>query len=381
MNKQELLEELKNIKETTEKNHPGYVVKDVIHYNKKVKMVNEDGNIEDFDLTVVLIKNAESNEGYKLYYLDGKEVPIIELLKNRELLNSIQRVIDETKENQSKPEEEQDEELKKESLKELELEKEKETEEKSEEQESEEDKETILTSDTAGATSLEQQIDRRSLRDLIGLEPDDTYIKPISASEAKRKYGININTKEGIEIIKKDGRSRLAGEDIFRQDVQEGNNSFDRDLNLEVDGSLEYKSNTTSLELVNMPNHYISMGYDELSTKKEIKFSKRSGREGHREPEKELLKQGASEYQDPDQRNMLRRNEEGIGEGDEIRKRQQALEEAGANNDRVENIDNYNDNDIYFIDPDEKIEDTDVTWRDLANKLRIQRRRWYSKSI
>ena len=208
-----------------------------------------------------------------------------------------------------------------------------------------------------------------------------TYIKPISASEAKRKYGININTKEGIEIIKKDGTSRLAGEDIFRQDVQEGNNSFDRDLNLEVDGKLEYKSNTTSLELVNMPNHYISMGYDELSTKKEIKFSKRSGRDGHREPEKELLKEGASEYQDPDQRNMLRRNEEGIGEGDEIRKRQQALEEAGDNNDRVENIDNYKENDIYFIDPDEKIEDTDVTWRDLANKLRIQRRRWHSKSI
>ena len=341
-------------------------------------MVNEDGNIEEFDLTVVLIKNIESNEGYQLYYLNGREIPIIEFLKDRELLNKIQLLIEETQKDEAKPEEEQDEKLKKESLRELE---ENEKEEKPEEQENREDEETTLTSDTAGATSLDQQIDRRSLRDLIGLEPNDTYIKPISASEAKRKYGININTKEGIEIIKKDGTSRLAGEDIFRQDVQEGNNSFDRDLNLEVDGSLEYKSNTTSLELVNMPNHYISMGYDDLSTKKEIKFSKRSGRDGHIEPEKELLKQGASEYQDPDQRNMLRRNEEGIGEGDEIRKRQQALEEAGDNNDRVENIDNYKENDIYFIDPDEKIEDTDVTWRDLANKLRIQRRRWHSKSI
>lgn len=369
MNREDIIEELRNIKETTQRNHPGYIVKDVVHYNKKVETTNEEGKVEEFDLTVVLVKNAETNEEYQLYYLNGRETPIIEFLKDRQLLNNIQEVIDDTKENEDKPEEEQDKELKKECLEELEKEEEKE--ENSEEKENVEDKETTLTSDTAGATSLDQQIDRRSLRNLIGLEPDDAYIKPISASEAKTKYGININTKEGIEIIKKDGTSRLAGEDIFRQDVQEGNNSFDRDLNIEVDGDLEYKSNTTSLELVNMPGHYISMGYDELSTKKEIKFSKRSGRDGHREPEKELLKKGASEYQDPDQRNMLRRNEEGIGEGDEIRKRQQALEEAGDNNDRVENIDNDKSNDIYTVDPDEKIEDTDVTWREFANKLRI----------
>lgn len=373
MNNKELLEELKNIKETSERNHPGYLVRDVEHYNKKVEMINEDGKVQEYDLIVVLIKNAETNEGYRLYYLDGKEVPLIELLKNRALLQKIQEVEEETKENEEKPKEEQDEKLKKESLKELEAEKEKdiEEEEKFEEQENGEEKETILTSDTAGATSLEQQIDRRSLRDLMGLEPDDAYIKPISASETKSKYGVNINTKEGIEIIKKDGTSRLAGKNIFRQDVQEGNNAFNRDLNIEVDGSLEYKSNTTSLELVNMPGHYISMGYDEGSNRKEIKFSKRSGRDGHREPEKELLKKGASEYQDPDQRNMLRRNEEGIGEGDEIRERQQAIEETGSDSNRVENIDNNASNDIYSIDPDEKIEGTDVTWREFANKLRI----------
>ena len=174
----------------------------------------------------------------------------------------------------------------------------------------------------------------------------------------------------------------MAGKEIVKQDTQEGNNSSDRDLNIEVNGDLEYKSNTTSLELVNMPGHFISMGYDKRSTKKEIKFSKRSGRNGHREPEEELLKKGASEYQDPDQRNMLRRNEEGIGEGDLIVKRQQAIDENGNNNGRVENIDNNDNNDVlYCADPDEIIEDTDITWRDLANKLRIQRRRWYSKSI
>ena len=102
MNREDILEELKKIKETTEKNHPGYLVRDVEHYDKKVEMINEDRKVQEHDLVVVLIQNAETNEGYKLYYLDGKEVPLIELLKNRTLLEKIQKVEEETKDNEEK---------------------------------------------------------------------------------------------------------------------------------------------------------------------------------------------------------------------------------------------------------------------------------------
>ena len=376
--KEEILEKLNSVKEIAqsyfkENNFENYNVKNVIHYNKKVELINkETGQKEEFSLYAVIAENNDLEKGgdpvFELEYLEDKEgniVTISDLIQEYEGFENIKDVVDKTKENEEKLEEEQDEELKKDSLEELELEKEQEDKEKDEEEKVEEKK---LTSDTAGATSLDQEVDRRTLRNLIGLDGDDAYIKPISASEVKSKYGVNINTKEGIEIIKQDGTSRLAGENIFKQDAQEGNNSFDRDLNVKVDGSVEYESNTTSLELVNMPNHFLEMGYDYLTTKKEIKFSKRSGREGHKEPEKELLKEGASEYIDPDQRNMRRRNEEGIGEPDEIVERYEAEKEAGCDEVRVEDIDNYENNDTNHVNPDDKIEGTDVTWRQFANQ-------------
>lgn len=380
MNKEKelILEKLRNIKQTAESyfkenNFENYAVKNVIHYNRKVELINkETGKKEEFDLYAVIAENTNPEMGgddiFELEYLEDKEgniVTISDLIQEYEGFANIKDVVDKTKENEEKPEEEQDKELKKDTLEELEEEKEQEEKNESKEEKVEEKK---LTSDKAGATSLDQEVDRRTLRNLIGLDGDDAYIKPISASQVKSKYGVNINTKEGIEIIKQDGTSRLAGEDIFKQDSQEGNNSFNRDLNMKVDGSVEYESNTTSLELANMPNHYISIGYDDMTTKREIKFSKRSGREGHREPEKELLKEGASEYIDPDQRNMRRRNEEGIGEPDEIVERYEAEKEAGCDDIRVEDVDNYENNDTLHIDPDEKIEGTDITWRQFANK-------------
>lgn len=377
--KEEMLEKLRNVKQTAEQylaenNFENYIVKNVVRYNKEVELTKKDSENKDvkkFHLYVVELENIDSElEGddilTELEYLedeDGNLYTISDLIKEYEGFENIKDVVEKTKENEEKSEEEQDKELKKDSLEELEEEKRK---EEKDENEKEID-EKKLTADKSGATSLNQEVDRRTLRNIIGLEGDDEYIKPISASETKRKYGVTINTKEGIEIIKKDGTSRLAGEDIFKQDVQEGNNSFDKDLNMEVNGDLTYKSNTTSLELVNMPNHYISIGYDDLTTNKEIKFSKRSGREGQKEPEKELLKQGASEYIEPDQRNMRRRNEEGIGEPDEILERYNAEKEIGCDEIKVEDVDNYESNNTNHINPDDKIEGTDITWREFAN--------------
>ena len=136
MNKEreESLEKLRSIKQTAEidlkTNHHGYenyIVKNVVHYNKKVELINkETKQIEMFDLCVVEIEDPDKKITMQMYYINEEEVDFSELLMKYESPVPIKDVVDKTKENEEKPEEEQDEELKKESLEELEAEKEKE---------------------------------------------------------------------------------------------------------------------------------------------------------------------------------------------------------------------------------------------------------------
>lgn len=382
--KEKILEELKvkrsNLQERVPQN---IVIQNIkllgaIQLNEVEKDKNQEG-LKTAKLYLVEEYNKETDEIMLKYYADdefigidnkGEFIPTGLAREKYDNIDSIKDVLEnlEEKEEIQKGAAEKEKTQEIYDLNELEVEKEQEEKGISKNEDKEEIEERKLTADKSGATSLDQEVDRRTLRNLMDLEEDDAYIKPISASLAKEKYGVNVNSKDALEIIKNNGESRLADSSVVKQDVQEGNNSFNKDLNMKVDGSVEYESNTTSFELANMPNHYISIGYDDMTTKKEIKFSKRSGREGHREPEKELLKEGASEYIDPDQRNMRRRNEEGIGEPDEIVERYEAEKEAGCEDIRVEDVDNYENNDTFHIDPDDKIEGTDITWRQFANK-------------
>lgn len=128
MKKEEIIEKLKDVKKTAQKdikkNHPGYencTIKDVIHYNKEVELVKrKSGKIEKFDLCVALAEDPETGDIWEMYYLDGEEVDFTELMKEYESATPIKDVIDETEANKDKPEEEQDKELKEESLNELE---------------------------------------------------------------------------------------------------------------------------------------------------------------------------------------------------------------------------------------------------------------------
>ena len=266
MDNKELLEELKNIKETTERNHPGYLVRDVEHYAKKVEILNEDGTVEAFDLIVVLIKNAETNEGYRLYYLDGKEVPLIELLKNRALLQKIQEVEEETKENEEKPEKEQDDELKKESLKELEAEKEKDIEEKEKSEdtkkvrkdETEKEKDTprnkrkpshVIESINPDKAKMDYW---QTIKQAFGLPTQVAtlaFAYPVS-SEDKVDYA-NIT----IYMLDKDGYiiDDLKIDDYFEFDTSTGNNPMkDETVRLEEDennGKVQTEDNRTMIRL------------------------------------------------------------------------------------------------------------------------------------
>lgn len=146
--KEEILEKLRNVKQTAEgyfkaNNFENYAVKNVIHYNKKVELVNKETNKkEKFDLYAVIAENTNPEMGgddiFELEYLEDKEgniFTISDLIREYEGFESIKDVVDKTKENEAKPEKEQNKELKKDSLEELEEEKEQEKDEKKEDKE------------------------------------------------------------------------------------------------------------------------------------------------------------------------------------------------------------------------------------------------------
>lgn len=133
MNKEktEKLEKLQEIKLKAEtdlkNNHIGYencIVKNVIHYNKKVELINKQTKQkEEFDLCVAVVEDPETKRITNMYYLNGEEVDFTELLMQYESPEPIKDVVDKTKENEEKAEKEQDKELVKDDLNELENEK------------------------------------------------------------------------------------------------------------------------------------------------------------------------------------------------------------------------------------------------------------------
>lgn len=370
--REEILEKLNYIKRKAENdlknNHPGYenyVIKTVIHYNKKIELTNrQTKEKEKFDLCIAKAQDPETKEIIDIYYLNDEEVDISELMIEYESPEPIKDVVDKTRENDQRPSKQKDKQYEKQDLEELE----KETNEKEEKNE----KEPTFRTDTSGATSLDQMIDGVTLRNLLNLDGEYEYIKPVNATQLN-KFGAQISSQQGIVAIKNNGECKILSEDVIRADRQEGNNSFDKDLNIGNDGNVEYKSNTTSYQIVNRPNYYISVSYDsgenEIgTTNKEIKISKRSGREGEEEVEFELQKKGAAEYEESDARKLRQENEDGIGKSDEIIKKQEKHEKNGCENDRVENIDNYENNNIHeHINENDLIPGTDTTWKEFAN--------------
>lgn len=386
--KEEMLEKLRNVKQTSESylkenNFENYVVKNVIHYNKKVQLVNKETNKkEEFDLYAVIAENTNSEkDGEKIFELEylankkGKIFTISDLIKEYEGFENIKDVVDKTKKNEEKPEKEQDKNLEIDDLKELEAEKKQEEKDKTKNTEKKQDekdpKVPKFKTDKSGATSLDQMIDGVTLRNILKLDSNYECIKPVNASQVKG-FTEKISNKDAVIAIKKNGECTILDDSVIRPDRQEGNNSFDRDLNIENDGNVKYKSNTSSYQIANRPNYYISIGYDEESSKKEIKISKRSGREGDREVEFELQKYGDSAYVDSDARKLRQENEDGIEKSEKIVDKQRQHEEVGCENDRVENIDNYEDNNIHEhieITKDSIVPGKDITIEEWSEEL------------
>ena len=261
MNKQkeERLEELREIKGATERNHPGYLVTDVVHYNEKVKLINEEGEIEEFDLTIALIQNAETEEEYKLYYLNGREVPIIELLKNRELLDRIEEIVDETQINEDKAEEEQDEKPKKESLVELEAEKEREECAEVIEEDTENIKtvaEIVQDEDTKKLESMNhlQEIDAdtkvnyyKDMEKALGLKGVQKFVIVYSEDAVQLSESNERNSSRYSMIAVMDDGSMINLDDRLEEVRSEGTNSVEGRIQTDADEQTRVENNPASM--------------------------------------------------------------------------------------------------------------------------------------
>ena len=218
-------------------------------------------------------------------------------------------------------------------------------------------------------TDLNQVIKGEALRNLLGLSGEYVKIAIVSSSQANQYVSTeNQNSnKDSFVAIKANGECTVLGKNIIRPDEQEGENTTDRDLTINHDGTVDYKQNTSSYKIMNKPGFYLTVGYDE-SFGKEIKVAERSRYDGSKDIEYELETQTTWPI-DEDARE-LRMERSGINKTDEIDEKQQAHENLGDKNERVENIDNIEENDLESISnlANQKIKDTDKTWRQFANE-------------
>jgi len=384
MNKErdEMLQRLKNVKSMEEYNL-GMLGKlddieiDDVKYLGKVEVIHKtNGKKESETINVYAVIEGKTIK----YYSDdmplaaetkgiGKNkeevVPSLEYERMFEKDNPIKDIIENLKQKEIEEQEKSRDERTVVSLKDLEEKKSKsETKEESKDKEKDEKIIPEFRTDKSGSTSLDQMIDGVTLRNVLGLSSEYECIKPVSASKL-RGYA-DVENHDAVVAIKRNGECTVLDESIIRPDRQEGKNSSNQDLNINNDGSVEYKSNTSSYQIVNSPNYYVAIGNDEGSTRKAIKLSKRSGREGDQEVEFELHKYGAAEYEESDARNLRQSNEIGIEKSETIENRQKEYERMGSQNESVENI--KNDNMDICVNPEQNIPGTDVTWQEFANR-------------
>lgn len=322
-----------------------------------------------------------SSTGEIRVYLDGQEIDMGELMRTYEDIQPIKDIINKIKENEGKNDkdlEETEEILEryagvigkdKEKIDEIdELDLDQELKEKEDNQEPEIDTNEANRLTKKEETNLDQRIKGVSLRNALGLSEDYVKIAIVSSSQVNKytnpeKRHSNIDS---FVAIKANGEATVLGEDIIKQDRQEGTNSTAVDLTANVNGEVDYEQNRSSYKIVNSPNLYLKVGYDE-NLGREIKVEDRSRGRGADGIAYEL-ETNATWRADDDQRRM-QRDREGVYAANDAMDAQARHEEIGCENDRVENIDQYEGNDLHehIIEADDLIPGTDTTWREFAN--------------
>ena len=254
--REELLEKLKEIKAKAEhdlkNNHIGYencIIKDVIHYNKKVELINKQTNQkEEFDLCVVVVEDPDTKETSRMCYLNGEEVDFSELMLKYESPEPIKDVINKTKENEEEPENKQDKELKSDGLEQLEQEKLKEKDDKKKENSKstrEKPKYIIQTVDVDKAYVDKIHTLRTKLR-LPSEVKELAFAYPNTEDDKKLSDDLTVIMldNKGRRIEETSGGKKIT--DVLAVDDATGDNPmYDDNTKLELGGYAEKNKNLT----------------------------------------------------------------------------------------------------------------------------------------
>ena len=391
---EEILEKLRDVKNTAEKDiseseeDKNEVVQNVKYYGTIELTRRDDGEKESFELYTVEIYDYEKDEIQTKIYLDGQEVDMGEIMRTYEDINPIKDLINKAKEQEEKGEEAQTKDLNKMEQEKL-LEyaektgKEKEDIEEIDELELDQklgkDDEETIDKNTANSlcrkeeVNLNQQIKGRTLRNVLGLEGDYVKIAIVSSSQVnqytdpEKPHG----NRYSFVAIRANGEAVVLGDDIIRADRQEGTNSTEQDLTANVDGRVDYENNVNSYQIVNSPNLYLKVGNDE-NHGREVKIEDRSRGKGSDGIAYEL--ETSNTWRADDDERRMQREKNGIYGADKAIEKQKKHEDVGCKNDRVENIDDYSDNDEhrhkeYVITPATEVPGKDITFAEWAEEL------------
>lgn len=283
--REELLKKLKEVKKKAgydlKNNHIGYencTIKDVIHYNKKVELINKKTNQkEEFDLCVVVVEDLDTKEISRMCYLNGEEVDFSELMLKYESPEPIKDVVNRTKENEEKPENKQDKELKSEGLEQLEQEKlkEKDSKKKSDNEEVREKPKYIIQTVDVDQAYVDKLHTLRTKLRLPNEVKELAFAYPNTEEDKK--------LSDDLTVIMLDSKGRRIDEtssgkkitDVLTVDDSTGDNPmYDDNTKLELGGYAEKNKNMTMKRFkakgINDNNFYLSVEQKEVGGYAEV---------------------------------------------------------------------------------------------------------------
>lgn len=289
---EDILQQLREMKAETKnalavrEGYQDYKVTNVEHYHKDVEMVAiETGEVEYLDLSVVTAEDLYTGEIIEIYYLNGEEADISQLMKKYESAQPIKDVIMATNKNLELDPKEQDKKLVKDDLNELEK----------EEQEQEKNNEK-----KEGPENEEQQKNKMDLQNdnkensLTGIKPryivqtidvDKTYVddkttvrKAFKIPEQVKKIAIAKPLQEDENVLTKDmtmymldGTERVIEEadgqkitDLFHSDDATGKKPItEENTKFELSGHAERNKNHTLRRFESKKNPSVHLSVEE----------------------------------------------------------------------------------------------------------------------
>ncbi len=380
--REELLEKLKEVKAKAEydlkNNHIGYencTIKDVIHYNKKVELINKQTNEkEEFDLCVVVVEDPDTKETSRMCYLNGEEVDFSELMLKYESPEPIKDVVNRTKENEEKPENKQDKELKSEGLEQLEQEKlkEKDSKKKSDKEDVREKPKYIIQTVDLDQAYVDKLHTLRTKLRLPSEVKELAFAYPNTEDDKK--------LSDDLTVIMLDSKGRRIDEtssgkkitDVLTVDDSTGDNPmYDDNTKLELGGYAEKNKNMTMKRFkakgINDNNFYLSVEQKEIGSYAEIYCGGRT-HDGNDPVELQLETDNVEIQTDLEMQEIID-GRRGIHNRDNIDLEADMHENHGDDTDKIEKENADGDLNTHEICNLDIVPGTDKTWEQWADEL------------